>query len=199
MINQYINKHYKEILGKIKAVTKNHQLTEDLLQDCILNFLEKGPDYTSQVLRDNKVQHYLVRMAHIQFNSKTSPFYTRYRKLQRENVNYSGTAGSKIDYCEFDYEDGVVIRKKGKEGYDIIGKEKELKLDKKRLVDDIKIYIGNLPLYEKTISQRFYFDNVSQRNMSKEYGINRIHIAKGINNVTKNIKLNFNKDDYKTE
>jgi|13_taG_2_1085334.scaffolds.fasta_scaffold03542_2 DNA-directed RNA polymerase specialized sigma subunit len=175
MINNYIQENYEEILRKVKGVTRHHHLTEDLLQDCILNFLEKGPDYISKVLRDNKVQHYLVRMVYIQFNSKTSPFYMKYRKASRKSQN--------ID----DY------------NIELPEDKKEEKVDSQKLVDDIKIYIGNLPLYEKTISQRFYFDNTSQRNMSKEYGINRIHIAKGINNVTKNIKLNFNKDDYKTE
>ena len=173
MINKYLQENYSEILRKVKGVTRNHQLTEDLLQDCILNFLEKGPDYISKVLRDDKVQHYLVRMVYIQFNSKSSPFYTQYRKTSRKTQD--------ID------------------NYDVPQEVGEEKIDTKKLVDDIKIYIGKLPLYEKTISQRFYFDNTSQRNMSKEYGINRIHIAKGINNVTSNIRLNFNKEDYKTK
>jgi len=85
MINSYLEKHYKEILGKVKGVTRNHELTEDLLQDCILAFLEKGPDYTSRILMEDKVQHYIVRMAHIQFNSSTSPFYTKYRKASRKS------------------------------------------------------------------------------------------------------------------
>ena len=68
MITEYINLHYTEILNKFKAITRNHQDTQDLLQDCILNFLEKGNDYTKQVLQDGKVQHYLIRMGHIQFN-----------------------------------------------------------------------------------------------------------------------------------
>lgn len=173
MINDYLQRHYQEILNKVKGVTRNHHLTEDLLQDCILSFLEKGNDYISQVLRDDKVQHYLVRMVHIQFNSKTSPFYTQYRKLSRKTDD--------IDK------------------YEIEEQPREKKVDSKKLADDVKIYIGNLPLEQRTYAQRFYFDNVSQRNMSKEYGINRIHIARGINTVQNNIKLMFNKNDYKTE
>ena len=66
MIRQYIEKNYIEILNKVKAVTRNHQDTEDLLQDCILNLLEKGNDYTNQIVEDNKVQHYIIKMVHIQ-------------------------------------------------------------------------------------------------------------------------------------
>ena len=173
MINNYINEHYQEILGKVKGVTKNHELTEDLLQDCILAFFEKGPDYISKIVRDNKVQHYLVRMCHIQFNSSTSPFYTKYRKTS--------------------------FKTRSIENYDFKQEESELKEDKTKLSKDIKLYIGNLPLFEKTISHRHLIEGVSQREMSRYYNINRTHISASIDNVKKNIKIKFNRDDYKTE
>ena len=53
-INKYIQNHFGEIKRKIKAVTRNHQNTDDLISDCILSLLEKGPDYTHQLLIDNK-------------------------------------------------------------------------------------------------------------------------------------------------
>jgi DNA-directed RNA polymerase specialized sigma24 family protein len=173
MINSYLEKHYKEILGKVKGVTRNHELTEDLLQDCILAFLEKGPDYTSRILMEDKVQHYLVRMAHIQFNSSTSPFYTKYRKSLRKS--------NPIEDYQFE-EQGI-----------------ELKEDKEKLVKDIKIYIGKLPLTDKTFAQRHLVDDVSQREMSRFYNINRTHISASIDLTKKNIKMKFNRDDYKTE
>ena len=173
MINSYLEKHYKEILGKVKGVTRNHELTEDLLQDCILAFLEKGPDYTSRILMEDKVQHYIVRMAHIQFNSSTSPFYTKYRKASRKS--------NPIENYEIE-EEGI-----------------ELKEDKEKLVKDIKIYIGKLPLTDKTFAQRHLIDDVSQREMSRFYNINRTHISASIDLTKKNIRMNFNRDDYKTE
>jgi DNA-directed RNA polymerase specialized sigma24 family protein len=173
MINSYLEKHYKEILGKVKGVTRNHELTEDLLQDCILAFLEKGPDYTSRILMEDKVQHYIVRMAHIQFNSSTSPFYTKYRKASRKS--------NPIEDYQFE-EEGI-----------------ELKEDKEKLVKDIKIYIGKLPLTDKTFAQRHLVDDVSQREMSRFYNINRTHISASIDLTKKNIRMNFNRDDYKTE
>ena len=173
MINKYLQDHYQEILNKVKGVTKNHHLTEDLLQDCILAFLEKGNDYIHQVLLDGKVQHYLVRMCHIQFNSSTSPFYTQYKKSS--------------------------LRTNDIQDYEVEDKPQEKEVDKKELVKDIRIYIGKLPLYERTITERHMIDGVSQREMSRYYNINRLHIGKTINTVQKNIRINFNKDDYKTE
>ena len=173
MVEKYINKHYKEILNKVKGVTRNHHLTDDLLQDCILNFLEKGNDYTTQVLNDGKIQHYIVRMAHIQFNSSTSPFYTRYRKASRKTQD--------ID------------------NYDVVETVSELKEDTAKLADDVKLYISKLPIYERTITEKHLYDGVSQREMSRYYNINRIHISRDIKRVQSNIKLTFNRKDYESE
>jgi RNA polymerase sigma factor (sigma-70 family) len=174
MITKYINEHYTEILNKFKAITKNHQDTQDLLQDCILNFLEKGNDYTNQVLQDNKVQNYLVRMAHIQFNSSTSPFYSQYKK--------SSLKSREINEEFVQIEDKVIMHE-----------------DTEKLVDKIKIYIGNLPVYERTLAERHLIDNKSQREMSKMYNINRLHIAKDVDNIKKNIRITFNRNDFKTK
>lgn len=174
MINQYIEKNYIEILNKFKAVTRNHQDTEDLLNDCILNFLEKGNDYTNQVLQDGKVQHYLIRMAHIQFNSSTSPFYTQYRKQSLKSKEIDNDVVESLE------------------------DKPELVEDKQELVKQVKLYIGKLPVYNRTIAEKHFVEDVSQREMSKMYNINRIHISKDLNTIKKNIKQTFNRDDYRT-
>ena len=174
MITEYINLHYTEILNKFKAITRNHQDTQDLLQDCILNFLEKGNDYTNQVLQDGKVQHYLIRMAHIQFNSSTSPFYTQYKKSSLKTTEIN------------------------EELVDGIEDVKEIHEDTEKLVKDVKLYIGNLPIYNRTIAEKHLIDKTSQREMSKMYNINRIHIAKDIDTIKKNIRITFNRNDYGT-
>jgi len=175
MISKYIETHYTEILRKFKAVTRNHQHTEDLLQDCLLNFLEKGNDYTNQVLQDGKVQHYLIKMAHIQFNSATSPFYNQYRKNSRKSLEL----------------DEMVIKK--------LEDTEELVEDKQELVKDVKLYIGKLPVYERTISERHFVEGNSQREVSRYYNINRLHIRKDLNNIQNNIKITFNRENYKTK
>lgn len=170
MIKKYIEQHFDEIRNKILAVTRNHQNTDDLISDCILDLLEKGPDYTHQLLQDNKVQHYLVKMAYIQYNSSTSPFYTKYRKQRFSQIPEN-----------VEIEDTV-----------------ELHEDTERLGKDIKIYISNLPFYERTIAHNHFVEGKSQREMSRMYNINRIHISKDVSNIKKNIKVTFNKSKYKT-
>lgn len=170
-INEYIQDNFKEIERKITAVTRNHQNTDDLISDCILNLLEKGPDYTHQLMIDNKVQHYLVKMAYIQFNSSTSPFHTKYRKQK---------------WSELD--DNIELMD-----------EVEFKEDTKELVKDIKIYIGNLPFYQRELANKHFLEGNSQREMSKMYNINRVHISKDLNTIKKNIHLSFSRSEYKTK
>lgn len=171
-LNKYIKLHFDEIRNKIKAVTRNHNSTDDLISDCILSLLEKGPDYHHQLIIDDKVQHYLVKMAYIQYNSSTSPFHLKYRMNKAQSLN---------------------------ENHYNIGEEKEEEINVDKLSGDIKIYINKLPFYEKELATQHFINGTSQRKMSKQYKINRIHISKDLNNIKKNIKVTFNKNDYKDE
>ena len=167
-IRDYIDIHYKEIKRKVKLVTKNHLNYEDLLNDMILTLLEKSPDLHHQLLRDDKVQHWIVRSCKIQFNSSTSPFHHTYRN-QNDNIENVEIPQEEVGEVE-----------------DIDG-----------LTKDIKIYIGKLPHYHRTIAEQHFLEGKSQRELSRYYNINRIHISRDVTNIQKNIKAKFNRDKYK--
>jgi len=171
-INNYLQKHYKEIQSKVRAVTKGHQNSDDLLNDCIIDFLGKGHDYIHQLMVDGKVQHYIVKMCYIQFNSSTSPFHTKYRKTKFQEIN----------------EEKVEIEDK-----------EEIHEDTEKLGNDIKIYIGNLPFYQRELANKHFVEGKSQREMSRMYNINRIHIKKDLTTIKNNIKLSFSRNNYKTK
>lgn len=171
MIKEYLNKHYKELLNKVKAVTKNHQNSSDLLNDCILSLLEKGEEYTDKLLEDDKIQHYIIKMTYIQFNSSTSPFHIKYRNHKHLQ--------------EYD------VRKHDKK------ETKEVVEDIDNLAKDIKIYIGKLPVYERTLAEKHFVSGVSQRKMSELYRINRKYIKTDLDNIQKNIKMIFNREKYR--
>lgn len=170
-IHAYLEIHFEEIKRKVIAVTRNHQNTDDLLNDCILSLLERGSDFTQQLVVNDKVQHYLVRACYIQYNSSTSSFYETYKKGIGKELTE-----------EIELEDKV--------------EEHE---DVEKLAKEVKLYIGNLPVYERTLAQKHYLEGTSQREMSNMYNINRIHIAKDINNIKKNIKISFNRNQYRTK
>ena len=172
-INKYLQIHYKEITQKVRAVTKNHQSTLDLLNDCIVSLLEKGEVYTDKIVADGKVQHYIIKMAYIQFNSSTSPFNLKYR--------------NKHKLQEYD------ARKHDKEDV----KQDTSGVDIDKLAGDIKLYIGKLPVYERTLAENHFINGQSQRKMSRYYSINRKYIKHDLDNIQGNIKLTFNKSKYK--
>lgn len=170
-ITKYINENYSVLLLLFKKIAHNHQSSQDLLNDCLLAFLEKGDDYCNQVLDDGKVNQYLAKMGKTQYNSKTSPFYFRYR-----NPNGVQELDENVEITE----------------------ETETKIDVEEMAKDIKIYISGLNIYEKTVAERHFGAGVSQRELSRHYNINRIHIHKTITDLRTNIKRGFNKKDYET-
>lgn len=172
-INDYLNKNYYKLLLLFKKITHNHQNAGDLLNDCILNFLLKGDVYCNQVLEDDKVDNYLSKMAKTQYNSKTSPFHFTYR-----NPNH--------------------IQELPKEVTDLEDKRDE-ELDVDKMASDINVYIGSLNIYERTIASRHFGNGDSQRSLSKEYNINRIHISRTVNEVRSTIQQKFKKENYERD
>jgi len=73
-MEKYLQLNYKTIRTKVLKVTKNHQNADDLLNDLIVNLLEKPRPYQEDLLNKNKVDHWFTSSAKIQFVSKTSPF-----------------------------------------------------------------------------------------------------------------------------
>jgi len=167
-IQTYIELHYNEIKRKVKGVTKNHSSYEDLLNDIIINLLEKSPDLHHQLIQDDKVQQWIVKSCKIQFNSVTSPFHLTYRNNNKDITNLEIEQEEVGEYEDID-----------------------------GLTKDIKIHIGKLPIYHKTIAEQHFIEGKSQRELSRYYNINRIHISKDIKKIQVNIKQTFNRENYK--
>ena len=74
-MDEYIRINYKRLRQKVKAVTKNHQNSDDLFNDLLMNLLEKPIEYQRDLIENNKVENWLMSSAKLQFNSRTSPFY----------------------------------------------------------------------------------------------------------------------------
>ena len=63
----------------------------------------------------------------------------------------------------------------------------EIHEDTEKLGKDIKLYINNLPFYQRELANKHFVEGTSQREMSKMYNINRIHISKDVNTIKKKI------------
>ena len=83
-MNDYLTKNYTRLRNKVKAVTKNHQNSDDLFNDLLMNLLDKPLEYQQDLLDNNKVENWLMSSAKLQFQSKTSPFYYKYKKFVKD-------------------------------------------------------------------------------------------------------------------
>jgi RNA polymerase sigma factor (sigma-70 family) len=85
-IEKYITNNYYQLLTIAKKITKNHDLTQDLLHEVILQLYNKE----NIVLReycDDQIKYYIVSILRINWHSQTSPFYYRIRKESSKYTN----------------------------------------------------------------------------------------------------------------
>ena len=95
---EYISKNYNELHQITKKITDNNQLTDDLLQECILQILEKE----RIILDDEKnIKYFIIGIIRINWLSKTSPFYY---KIRREIMAYNELTIDIVDENEYDSE-----------------------------------------------------------------------------------------------
>lgn len=76
--NEFITTNYKELRRSAYNITKNDCLTDDLISDAVLIFLEKP---NAQAIVDTGAAFfYMIRILLNQYKSQTSPFHKTYRK-----------------------------------------------------------------------------------------------------------------------
>lgn len=84
-IECYITRNYYELFNIAKKITKNHNLTQDLLHEVIIQLYDKDKIILTNY-DDNSIKYYIVAIMRINWHSNTSPFYY---KVRREFKMYS--------------------------------------------------------------------------------------------------------------
>lgn len=168
-MNDYLQENWKEIRKKVKAVTKGHQNTDDLLGDLVLVLLEKPIDYQMDLLIKNKIQHWFTAAAQIQFKSTTSPFWYKYKKFQNET-------------CEI--QEWLVADEN----------EEDTKTE---IIDYIRKELDTYNVFERTLAIEHILGGQSYSQIGREYSINRKFISETITPVKeeifKKVKLKWDK------
>ncbi len=85
-IEKYITTNYYQLLSITKKITKNHELSQDLLHEVILQLYNKGQIILQQYT-DDQIKYYIVSVIRINWHSNTSPFYYKIRKETSRYVN----------------------------------------------------------------------------------------------------------------
>lgn len=85
-IEKYITTNYYELLNIAKKITKNNELSQDLLHEVILQLYNKE----NIILREycpEQIKYYIVSIIRINWCSTTSPFYYKMRKESSKYTN----------------------------------------------------------------------------------------------------------------
>jgi len=154
-MNDYITKHWAEIYKKVRKVTKNHQNTDDLLNDLVMTLLEKPSEYHDSLLDNNKVQHWFTTSAHTQMNSKTSPFFYKYKSFSMRTTSF---------------EEWMPVE----EEVDTIAMAEEIK-------EYISYQLQTYNVYTRTLATEHLLYNKSYSEISREYKINRRYVSETVN------------------
>lgn len=85
-IERYITTNYYDLLKITKKITKNHDLTQDLLHEVILQLYNKD-NITLREYNDEQIKYYIVSVIRINWHSTTSPFYYKIRKETSKYTN----------------------------------------------------------------------------------------------------------------
>lgn len=78
------NKLIEELVNNIAPADESYK--EDLVQDLYIELLNKPPDNIINLYQANKLKYFIVRMVMNNINSKTSPFYYRYKKNAKKHI-----------------------------------------------------------------------------------------------------------------
>lgn len=81
-IECFLNRNYYQLLNISNKITKNNQLSQDLLHEVILQLYDKE-DIVLKSYDDNSIKYYITAIMRINYYSKTSPFYY---KIKRERI-----------------------------------------------------------------------------------------------------------------
>lgn len=78
IIEKIVNEHLVEDICSNIGVSPS--LMDDFVQEIYLILLEYDRDKIEQMYNSNQLKYWLTRVIKNQWNSSTSPFYTKYRK-----------------------------------------------------------------------------------------------------------------------
>lgn len=160
-MNDYIKDNYKKLQQKVRAVTKNHQNSDDLFNDLLLSLYSKPIEYQRDLIEKNKVEHWIMASAKLQYASKTSPFYYTYKKFNMDTSQL--------------YEDTQTTE-------DVLEDVSQEILHYIKL--ELELYYS---IYQRTLTTEHLLRNKSYSEIGREYGVNRKYVSETISPVKEEI------------
>ena len=155
-INKWFNKNYKSLISQVKhniAKDGMSMYAEELLSHVILWTLERSDEMKEQMLRDNKLENYILRTCALQLKSSTSPFYREARRFKLHSR--SGAMPEMFDDSTY--------------------------LEDNELYECMIRELNNIHWYYKKLVEEKWFNNMTYQDIRKKYGITLASIRTDLN------------------
>jgi hypothetical protein len=84
-MDRWFRENYDSLISQVRKNIAKDSMTmyaEELLSHVILWTLERSHEMKEQMLRDNKLENYILRACSMQLRSSTSPFYREARRFK---------------------------------------------------------------------------------------------------------------------
>jgi hypothetical protein len=154
---------YNKVTANIKKITSNNQtLTDDLIGHCWLVFFELPSHQQEQMYADGKIENFITKCAKLNYSSKTSPFYYRYRKDQQQQTELVYAVDVVTNILEDIY--------------------------KQERCDCVKKVTNTFDFYDQALFNQYYVEGQTYDQIHKYYGISKNHLVKHINKLINKIK-----------
>lgn len=88
-VNRWFERNWNHYLNEVRTnITKGimSDYTDDICAFMYMEFMKQSPEKIEQMIDDGKVLNWMLRSTSFQIKSKTSPFYSRYRKKRANMV-----------------------------------------------------------------------------------------------------------------
>jgi DNA-directed RNA polymerase specialized sigma24 family protein len=169
-VNDYIVRNYKELHMIANKITKGHELSEELLHECLLQLYEKD-EIVLKKYCDSSIKYYITAVMRINYYSKTSPFYYKIRKEAQTYLEL---------FDDFIYEPL----------YDFEYEEQQIALEKEKLICILENEYVELEWFEKSIFD-LYIIMGSIKKVAKKTKIPVSNVARYIKEIRNKIKTNM--------
>jgi len=162
-----MTQNWKQLQQAARNISQNNVLWNDLLQHCVIDFLEK-PE-SQNIIENGYARFYIVRMMMNQWRSVTSPFYKIYRSNDFKSID-------ELDNSDWYYESA---------------EEPDWDIDKvKTILDHMSENRNDAGWYHAKLVE-LYAETPNYSKLSVVTSISRTSISKSVDRARKEIKQKY--------
>ena len=165
-IEHWFNVNYERLVNNTNRITRDKEKSFDILQECILSFLQQPVERQLEIYNGGKIEHYITKCINLQWKSSTSPYHRKHRRQGMMEVEYMEWQHLDVEADETDL---------WKEGCDCVERE-----------------IENLFWYHKILIKEKYYEAKTYAELHEKYKISKNSLLRDIKEAVAILKEKCN-------